>query len=383
MSFKSWLARIFYGQEDNTINVSTYEAAEQEFFVNAYAIFTVVDFVSSLMSKIEFQTFYNGEMVRGLEWHRLNVRPNVNQSGPMFWREFWHKLLYYQEVLVVEVGDQLLIADEFTHHPEYALREDYFEQVSRGSLTFYQTFPASEVFYLSYSNADVVALIHSVLALYSRLIGQAEKQHREKSGEKGILSISTAANGPEDFEKRYGKWINDHFKSYFNGRNTVLPLYRGMAYTKTSSNQNSTSNDVSDITSLVDGALARASNAYKVPPAVLRGEVAGMSDAFDVLLTTCVDPLANLAAKEFTAKEFTREAAIKGCRVAAFTNNIKHTDVFDVATNFDKLFADGFSFNDLMRLLEMPIINEPWANAHHITKNYADVSSLEGGEPHE
>lgn len=383
MSFKSWLSRIFRGQEDSTIDVSTYQATEQEFFINAYAIFTVVDFISSLMSKIEFQTFYNGQLTRGLEWHRLNVRPNVNQSGPLFWREFWNKLLYYQEVLVVEVGDQLIIADEFTHHPEYALQEDYFEQVSRGSLTFSRTFRASEVLYLTYSNEDVVALIHSVLTIYSRLIGQAEEQHRKSGGERGVLNVSSAANGPEDFETKYGTWINNRFKSYFSSRNAVMPLFRGMTYTKTSSSQTSASNDVSDITSLVDGAVARAANSYKVPPAVLRGEVAGMSDAFDVLLTTCMDPLANLASKELTAKQFTREQSLDGCRVVAFTNNVKHTDIFDVASSFDKLFADGFSYDDLMELLELPPVNEKWAKAHHITKNYADVSTLEGGEQNE
>lgn len=379
MSFKSWLAALF--RDKTEINVSDFKSTETEFLVDAYAIFTVVDFVAALMSKVEFQTFYNGEQLEGLEWYSLNVRPNRNQNAIQFWREFWGKLLYEQEVLVVPVGEQKIIADSFNHHPEFGLLPDRFEQVNRGDLTFQRSFSVDEVFYLKYSNVDVTAIIGNMMGLYSKLISQSEEIHQRAGGERGILSVNAAATGPEDFEKKYGNWINNRFKSYFQSKNAVMPLFRGMTYTGKTADAGSSS--VSDIDSLVNGAVGRAANAYKVPPAVLRGEVAGMSDAFDVLLTTCIDPLAELISTEITAKEFTAEQAMAGCRVTAFTNNIKHTDIFDVATNFDKLFADGFSFNDLMGLLNMPKKQEPWADEHHITKNYANTLLPKGDEGNE
>lgn len=375
MGFRSWLAGILLKNTEE-IDVSSWHHDETTFFVNAYAIFTVVDFISSLMSKIEYQTFYDGELVHGLEWHRLNYRPNVNQNGAQFWREFWSKLLYEQEVLVVPVGEQRIIADSFEHHPEYGIRPDRFERVSRGDLTFDRTFSIDDVFYLKYSNMQVSAAIGGVLNLYSRLIAESAEIHRTAGGERGILSVNSAASGPEDFERKYGQWINNRFKSYFKGRNAVMPLFRGMTYTSRSTEAGTS---VADINSMLDAAIGRAAHAYKVPPAVMRGEVAGIGDALDLLLTTCVDPLAAMATKEITAKEFTPEQVVAGCRVSAFTNNLKHTDIFDVATSFDKLFADGFSFNGLMRLLDMPEIPEPWADEHHMTKNYERLA-LEGGE---
>lgn len=377
MSLKSFLARLLVGQEGDTINVTSYKATEREFLVNAYAIVTVVDFVSTLMSQIEYQTFYDGEPRQGAEWHRLNVKPNVNQNAVEFWKEFWGKLLFYQEVLVVEIGEQLIIADDFVHHPEYAVREDQFEQVSRGDMTFRGSFPASKVLYLKYSNNDVTAVIQSVLGLYSQLISEAAENHAKSGGERGILNISGAAAGPEQFEKQYGDWINKRFKSYFSAKNAVMPLFKGMTYTGKTVEADGSGEDVDK---LIDGAVSRCAQAYKVPPAVFRGEVAGMSDAFDVMLTTCIDPLAALAQTGLTCRQFTREQCMAGSRIVAFTNNIKHTDIFDVAASFDKLFADGFSYNDLMRLLDMPTVNEPWANEHHITKNYENILTLKEGE---
>ena len=383
MSFRSWLASVFANvdpDEDGVrhISVRDFKKKETEFCVDAYAIFTVIDFVATLMSNVELQTYYSGRLTEEKEWYRLNIKPNINQNAKDFWKEFWCKLLYYEEVLVVPVGDQLIIADAFTHHPEFAVKEDFFEGVSRGDFSFNRTFRASEVFYLRYSTIEISRTLKSMMNLYGDLIEHAADVYSGSGGEKGILNVNSAATGPEDFEKKYGDWINNRFKSYFSANNAVMPLFRGMTYqgkhetVDTESSQN--------INSMLDAAIARVANAYKVPPAVLRGEVAGMSDAFNVLLTSWVDPLASMLACELTAKEFDQKAASAGCSIKAFTNNIKHTDIFDVAVNFDKLFADGFSHNELCRLLGMPEIDEPWANRHYITKNYADAADPEGKE---
>ena len=386
MSFRSFLASIFANvdpDEDGVrrINVRDFKKRETEFCVDAYAIFTVIDFVANLMSNIELQTYYNNKLTEGKEWYRLNIKPNLNQNAKDFWKEFWCKLLYYQEVLVVPIGDQLIIADDFVHHPEYAVKEDIFEQVSRGDLKLVKLFRASEVFYMRYSTVDISTTLKSVMDLYSNLIAHAQEVYEGSGGEKGILNVNSAAAGPEDFEKKYGEWINNRFKSYFSANNAVMPLFRGMTYTgKHESIDSESSNNIND---MLNAAIARVANAYKVPPAVLRGEVAGMNDAFNVLLTSCVDPLASMLACELTAKEFDQRAASAGCSIKAFTNNIKHTDIFEVATNFDKLFADGFSHNELCRLLDMPEVNEPWADRHYITKNYADAADPEGKEVNE
>ena len=386
MSFRSFLASIFANvdpDEDGVrrINVRDFKKRETEFCVDAYAIFTVIDFVANLMSNIELQTYYNNKLTEGKEWFRLNIKPNLNQNAKDFWKEFWCKLLYYQEVLVVPIGDQLIIADDFVHHPEYAVKEDIFEQVSRGDLKLVKLFRASEVFYMRYSTVDISTTLKSVMDLYSNLIAHAQEVYEGSGGEKGILNVNSAAAGPEDFEKKYGEWINNRFKSYFSANNAVMPLFRGMTYTgKHESIDSESSNNIND---MLNAAIARVANAYKVPPAVLRGEVAGMNDAFNVLLTSCVDPLASMLACELTAKEFDQRAASAGCSIKAFTNNIKHTDIFEVATNFDKLFADGFSHNELCRLLGMPQVDEPWADRHYITKNYADAADPEGKEVNE
>jgi phage portal protein BeeE len=170
VSFRSFLASLFKDVDADEsgvkqITVNQFHAKETEFAVDAYAIFTVIDFVAALMSNIELQTYYKNELQEGREWYRLNVKPNLNQNAKDFWKEFWCKLLYYQEVLVVPIGEQLIIADDFVHHPEYAVKEDVFEQVSRGDYQFRKQFKSSEVFYMRYSTVDIHTTLMSVMKL--------------------------------------------------------------------------------------------------------------------------------------------------------------------------------------------------------------------------
>lgn len=380
MSFRTWLRGLFLEGDSKVINLTEYRNdSEEKFYINAYAVFTVIDFIATLMSRVEWQTIMRGKLIKGLEWHRLNVKPNKNQNAVQFWKEVWSKLLYYQEVLIVEVGGQLIVADSFNHHPEYAIAEDYFEHVSKGNLTFDRAWNRSEVIYLEYSNTNAMQLVNQMLDMYSDMISTTVEVHKKGGGERGILEVGSAASGPSDFEEKFGGYMNSRFKKYFQARNAVMPIFRNMKYSGHESGYNA--GTAKDVEALTESALSAACTAYKVPAVLLKGQVQGTTDALNLMLTVCIDPLAEMMAAELSGGYFTAEEFTKGSRIHAWTNNIKHTEIFDCATQFDKLFACGFSYNDLNGLLGLPQIDEEWANAHHITKNYSDTE--EGGEKSE
>lgn len=357
------------------IDPKYYHQEEKRFSVKTYALFTVIDFIATLMSQVEFYTYLNGDRIKGLEYYRLNVKPNVNQNAAEFWHEFWTKLLFDQEVLVLEINDQLILADAFYHHPEYAIREDVFENVSRGDFVFNKKFRSNEVFYIRYSSNDINNAVTDVMNLYSGLISHANKIYQLSGGEKGILSINSAATGPEDFEKKYGSWINRRFREYYKSDNAVMPLFRGMTYT--SRYVDGSSDSVADVRTLLNEALNDYCNAYKLPYVLLRGEVAGIDEAMKLLMTACIDPLARKLEKEINAKEFSPEEFVRENYVKIHTGRVKHIDVLESATNFDKLFADGWSHNDLLDLVDRARIQEEWADRHYVTKNYANVETME------
>ena len=61
----------------------------------------------------------------------------------------------------------------------------------------------------------------------------------------------------------------------------------------------------------------------------------------------------------------------RGDRILINTDAIKHIDVIEQASNLDKLYSNGWSHNDILKLRGKPPIDEDWANARRFTKNYA------------
>lgn len=171
--------------------------------------------------------------------------------------------------------------------------------------------------------------------------------------------------------------MNEHFKSYFNANDAVLPLWEGMKFVPTTSDSaKKTTNEITDISKLVDDAMSRAAQAFKVPPALVRGDVAGIKDAVDMLLTVCIDPLADMIGEELTGKKFTPDEVISGQYIGVDTTCIKHIDIFDIAANADKLISSSMLSPDETRdKAGLNPTGEEWAQKHYMTKNYSNAES--------
>lgn len=391
--FKDFLSKLFSKtKRGGVIEISNYSDAELNFAIESFAVFTTIEMIASLLSKCEFKTYDKFKELRGYEWYSLNIKPNKNQNATQFWHEVYCKLLYYQEVLIVDIGGQKIIADDF-NMKENAIIDSVFSEVSRGDITFNRTFNSSEVLYMKYANSNVKSLISNVFGLYNKLISEASDKYIKSGGQKGVLNVDTLAKGEPDFEDKFADLMKNKFKSYFTSKNAVLPLWKGLTYVpQTTDNVKKSTSEITDIKSLVDDAMSRVAQAYKIPPALVRGEVAGLKDAFDIMLTVCIDPLANMASEEMTSKLFKVKDVIDGSYIEADTTCIKHIDIFDIATNIDKLISCGFaSIDEAREKAGMTAIKEDWSEKHWITKNYQDIenyadtgdANLKGGENNE
>lgn len=379
--------RRIVGEKKEITNLSRAEYTEDSengIMIDTFALFGAVEFAAALMANCEFRTYYGGKERKGLEWARLNYKPNRTQTAGEFWREFFCKLFYEGRALAVEVGENLICADCFCYE-EKALTESYFTQVSRGDFAFSHNFNISDVLFLRYENAGIQQIRDGLLSRYNTLAGKLIRRY-ENEGSKGLLSIPATATGERDFEERYQELMNVRFKSFYKQENAVLPLWSGMTYTPVGGRSQSDSDGrISEITGLLTDAQARAAGALHISPALMRGEVAGIKEAFDLTLTACVDPIAKMVSECLTIREFSPKEIAEGNRIVADTTQIRHTDIFDIAANIDKLIASGYYSIDEVRIRagDQPI-GEPWSKRHYITKNYQEAeSAAKGGEKDE
>lgn len=368
----------------NTNNENFFEMTIDEeneamsLYVYAYAIHVIVDLIASIVSNIEFKTYgKDAEEIKSRIWTKLNVHPNINQNSTEFLKELVTKLLKNGEVLVVEIDEQYIIADSFQVE-EKAVVGNRFSAVTKGSYSFREKwFDAKDVIYLKYANSEVRMIIKNIVDAYEKLINTAADKYARSGEEKGILTIDQQERNRKDFNDIYEELVNKRFKKFFSRGNHVLPLFNGYNYTSTTSESTKKySNEISDINTLFENALSRVAQAYKVPVGLIRGDVAGVKEAYTMLLTNCIDPIAHAISEEFTYKIYSEKQIIKGYAIEADTTCIKHIDIFDLAGSIDKLISCGFlSIDEVRTKAGLRGLDEEWSSAHYMTLNYTTAQA--------
>ena len=354
---------------------------ETEVMVSLYAVHVIVDLIASIVSNIEFKTYGRDEKeVRSRLWIKFNLHPNRNQNSTEFMKELTKKLLL-GDVLIVLVDDQFIIADDFDVE-ERAIKGNKYYNVVKGDYQFRDKFKAEDVIYLKYSNNSVNFILDNILNLYKKLIETAAIKYERSAEEKGILTVNQMERGHPKFKENYEKLINQDFKKFFSRGNRVLPMFEGYKYESlTSEATKKYSNEVSDIKTLFEEALSRTAQAFKVPVGLIRGDVAGIKEAYTMLLTNCIDPIAHMISEELTYKMFSEDQILKGCAIEADTTCIKHVDIFDLAASIDKLIASGFlSIDEVRQKSSLRALNTEWSSGHFMTLNYSSIESVFAGD---
>lgn len=381
MKFLDWI-KDFFGVDQSIIYVDQQALATQEvqLAIEYFAITSAINLVSSAISKCEFKTYLEGKENKEGEYYLWNVEPNINQNSSQFLQELVSKLLYYNECLVIDVNGQLIIADDF-YQNEFACVENYFTDVSRGTMNFNRSFKMSEVLYFKLSNTDIRQLLSDLIKGYNNLLNMAIGKYKRSGGRKGIAKVDKPPTGDQEFQKKIDDLFNNRFKSYFEAENAVIHIPKGVEYTEQNGegSKKSTS-EIVDIQAIAKEIFDRVGQAFKISPALLRGDIADIEKITDNFLTFCVDPITSMMGEEGTRKRYGKAAFIQGSYMEVDTTCIKHIDLFNISESFDKLIASGgYSIDELRIKAGDTPINTDWSKKHWITKNYQDVDDLKGG----
>lgn len=378
LSFIGWLSSKLGGKTvplNGTELDAIFNEVVSEIHIREMAFWSTVNLIANAVSKCEFKTYVKGKEAKGAEYYLWNVSPNLNQNSSGFIHKWITTLYRDNECLIIEQNGQLLIADSFIRTP-YALYDDLFTQVTIGDFTFQKTFVQSDVLYWSLSQMDMRKVVNALYSSYAKLITYSIQAYQKSRGTKGIFNYETlpVAGTPE--KEAFDSLITEKFKKFMESGNAVLPLGKGQSYTDIGSKTYSTES-TRDIRALIEDISNFTAKAFGVPPALVRGDVQGVSDTVDQLLTFCIDPLCDMLQEEINRKRIGQSEFLKGTQVKIDTKTIKHIDLLSVATSIDKLISSGcFTINDIRKTVGDEPINETWENQFFMTKNYATVEEL-------
>ncbi|HCW79773.1 MAG TPA: phage portal protein [Ruminococcaceae bacterium] len=351
-----------------------------------------INMLAGLIAKCEFKTYIKGKETKADEYYLWNVEPNVNQNSSQFLQQLVSKLLHDNEALAVEVNGQLLVADSFTA-TGYALFPATFSDVMittfGSSFTFDKTFSMSDVLYFRLNNRNIRALLANVMDGYNQLLSMAMGKYKRAGGRKGIAKLNKSATGDEKAKEQTKDLFTKGFRKYFESENAVVALPNGIEYQEiTGEGSKKSTSEVNDIANITKEAFARVAQAFRIPPALLQGDIADISKLMDELLTVCIDPLADLIQTEINRKRYGKAAYLTGTYLKIDTTCIKHIDIFSIADAADKLIADSlYSVDELRQKIGDTPLNTWWSKQHVRTANYnaladspPDDSNQTGGD---
>lgn len=357
------------------------ESASNQLNVEELALFSVIDLIASAGSLCEWRTYQNKERTYGDDWYAWNISPNQNQNATEFKRLLLARLLRFNEAMVFARNGNYYIADSFSRE-QYAFRPNVYTSITCCNLSLSYSLPEQDVFYFRLANQHAAAILGNLRGLYSKAIEEAWSKYQHSGGRSGILEISSSARGSKNYEKDLDTLMNNRFKTFFEKKNAVLPLFDGFKYVpQDGPAAQKGMSEISDMDNLFKQAQDRYCNAYHVPPSILRGDVSNQNDAINSMLSFAVKPPLAIIQTEVNRKSYGKEV-LNGWCMRIDTTHIKTVDVFAVAEKVDKLVQDRvYSPNGIREKLDDEPIPHPWADEYTMTKNMEVVNNPnEGGE---
>ena len=126
-----------------------------EIYIRELAYNLMKNKITSAISKCKIMTYEKNKRVKGDEWYRWNIRPNINQNAKSFWAKLIDKLYDNNDALIVESNGELYVADDFTKNDDKLFLEHTFTNVKVDHMTFNKTFLMSDVFYFELNSKNI------------------------------------------------------------------------------------------------------------------------------------------------------------------------------------------------------------------------------------
>jgi HK97 family phage portal protein len=353
------------------------EDKTKKYHVKKIALETCIGLIARTIAQSEFKVKDGSQAIKDELYYRLNVRPSKNESAAQFWERLVYRLIYDNEVLVIQSDtDDLLIADSFTR-TEYAIFEDTFKDVVVKGYKFEKTFQNSKVMYLTYSNERLKNLIESLYQDFESLFARVLEFQKRKNQIRGLVDIEAIHDKTEEGHKKLQTYIDKIYKSFAEKSIAVIPQSKGFNYHEI---QPGAAPGVDEINKVTDGFLFQVARVLGIPIALIKGDQADIENPTRNFMRFCIDSFLKKIGDELNAKLFSRELYMAGRKIEI--KRISYNNIFDVATAVDKLRASGvFNGNELREELGAERVDNEMMEQYFITKNYIELSdALEGGD---
>ncbi|HHX59782.1 MAG TPA: phage portal protein [Epulopiscium sp.] len=382
MGITDWFRNMFNKNGKLSLNAIIGDVAGSTFY-KELALQSSINLIANTIAKSEFVTYEKGKKVQKTNHYILNVEPNKNISSSIFWREVINKLIYESECLVIMQDGMLYVADSF-NRKEFAFKENIYTDITVSNYALKDVLRESEVMYFKWYGEETKTVISGLNDDYSKLIELSSKSYKRNKGRKGTLEIPTSYPQTDEAQADLQELLDKRFKTYFEAEgDALLPLTDGLKYNERQETKSTKDNDSSrEIRAFADDIFDFVAMAIRIPPQLLKGDIADTGNAVNDYLAFCINPLMKFITDEINRKMYKQVSYNERTYVRCDTTNVKVVDLKDIANALDVLTRIGaYSIDESLKALGMEPLNTSWSQARFMTKNYQPIEEMmKGGE---
>lgn len=349
-------------------------------YLKNMALQTNIEFLARTISQSEFRIMKNNKSIKDKTWHKLNIRPNTDLSSSDFWQKVIYKLIYENEVLIVQSDTKdLLVADSYDRK-EFALYPDRFSHVMVKDFEFERSFEMGEVIYLTYNNNKLSTFVDGLFGDYGEIFGRMISAQMRNNQIRGIVNVDSSKKMDAEEIQKMQDYVNKITSSFSTNAVAVAPLTKGFEYQEVSGSTKTGSANFEDLAKLKKSLQDDVAKAIGIPPALINGELADMDNALESYIKFCIKPLIKKIEDELNAKLFTESDVINGRYIKVV--GIDKKDPLEHAESVDKLVSSGtFTRNHVRVMFGEEPSDDAELDNYLVTKNY--TGTLEGGDTDE
>lgn len=361
--------RVSMAELEKELSVIAGNAAGQYHF-KELGLNIAISYIANTISKCEFKVYEKGKEVKNELYYMLNVNPNPNQNSSQFLNALVTR--YYKNGHALVFPDtkkgRLYVADSFGVD-EKPLAEHVFDSISVENETLRKKFKASEVFYFKLDDVKIKSLIDGAFEQYGTVMQSAIDGYLQNNGRKYKLILDQYKAGDPEFAKIYENVLKKQLEAFVKNSSAVYPQFRGTDLQEMGKTALANSADIIAIRKEMFDTIAQA---FKIPLAMMYGNITNINDMVNMYLTFAIDPLADMIGEEITRKSYTFDEWKSGSYVKVDTSCISHVDILDVADKVASAISSGVvSIDDMRRRVDMPELGTEFGKMHFVTRNYA------------
>ena len=323
---------------------------------------------------------------KDMEYYRLNIRPNDNETGTDFWFNVARDLVRTGEAVVIRTQNgKYYRANSWTMDDYVMFPKTYSNIVLTdgfNEFTMRYGISSDDIMHFRFNTAKMRIFTDNVLNCMNDALNAV--QALETVTHTPIFKYRTDANLQFRRKTQDGKEVRitlddvmDSFKSKIDGKKlAIIHEQNGTSldFLDFKSNVNAT-----EVQTMADMINKECAAAYDIPLGVFNGQITEQSDATNEFITYAVSPVAEVINDTLSAKLVGEKDYISGERAFVWLAHFKHVDVMDAAPQLDKLRAIGFTLDEIFEMVGYPALNTEFSTTRALTKNYTTEGMEEGG----